>query len=308
MSRKRLTTATLQDRTRHASSEQAADLAFRLLGPAASDKELITAGATLHRNLGPEALAGIHTAASRIAQETGEDFPGPDENEGPPQPEPEETQNYVEEHVAAPDHVVLDTVVNKLSPTVDPTASSRQAADDDEDDAADMPDMEEPDDVEGGEEDYVEDESDEYEDMEDSGDMEDEDMEDPEEDYDESASDEPSLDDFMDDSDDTGDAGGDEPGLEGSTSADQGGSEEYYDDYPEDDREFSVSDLEALQDLGVEEVPGVMAGKQKRNGKRAASRQQQQFRPSRTRTASRGGGDEFEGVFGTPDLGDMFLH
>jgi hypothetical protein len=277
-------------------------LAFRLLGPAASDKELITAGATLHRSLGPQALAGIHTAASRIAQETGEDFPGPDANEGPPQPEPEETQNYVEEHVAAPDHVVLDTVVNKLSPTVDPTASSRAAAE--EDDAEDMPEMEEPDDVEGGEEDYVEDEADEYEDMEDMGDMEDEDLDEPEEDYEEGSEDEPGLDDFMEDSDDMG--GGD-AGLEGTTSTDQGGSEEYYDDYPEDDREFSVSDLEALQDLGVEQVPGVMSSKKDRKGQRAASKQQ--FRPSRTRTASRsGGGDEFEGVFGTPDLGDMFLH
>lgn len=304
MSRKRLTAATLQDRKRHASSEQAADLAFRLLGPAASDKELITAGATLHRSLGPKALSGVHLMASRIAQETGEDFPGPDANEGPPQPEPEETQNYVEEHVAAPDHVVLDTVVNKLSPTVDPTASSRAAADDDEDDA-DMPDVEDPEDVEGGDDDYVEDESDEFEDLEDSGDMEDEDMEDPEEDYSESMDDEPGLDDFMDDSDDMG---GDDVGS--TTSSDQGGSEDYYDNPPEDDREFSVSDLEALQDLGVEEVPGVMASSKKknRNGKRAASRQQQ-FRPSRTRTASRAGdGDEFEGIFGTPDLGDMFLH
>lgn len=296
MARKRLTTATLQDRQRHASSEKAADLAFKLLGPAASDRELIKAGAMLHQSLGVKKLANLHGQASRIAQETGEDFPGPDENEGPPQPNPSVSQDYSEEHVTSPDHVVLDTVVNRGSPTVDPTAS-RKAADEE-----DTPDLEDPDDVEGGDD---EDHVDSYDDSEDMDDMEDEDMEDPEEDYDEDEDvgdeDEPGLDDFMDDGDSASDGG--------STSSDQGGSEEYYDDYSED-RDFDQADAEALKDLGMEDIPGVTSSRKKaRNGSRAASKKNQ-FRPSRTRTASSaaGRGDEFESVFGTPDLGDMFLH
>ena len=320
MTRKRLTAATLQSSSRQASGEKAIDLASRLLGRGATDQELVTAGRVLFRGLQARGLNELHALTARVAAESGEDFPV-DNDEGPTQPESRDTQKYVAEHELTPDHAVLDVVMNEKTPTQNPTAakpaakpaakanvkkSAQYAAEEDEDfedfDSEVKPSLEDPEEVEDAEDVYVEDEDLEDEDLEDE-DLEDEDLED--EDHEAAESEDFELAEHDEDGhDEDHDEEGDEDEIDLDDVLEEGGDE---------DDDFTMEDMEDLEALGVD---GVLVGSAKKRKAskfdpkpRKASSKKEAFRPSRTRVAAKeGSSDEFEQVFGTPDVSSEFVN
>jgi len=307
MARKRLTAATLEGQEKLRVGQLACDLSMKIMGAAATDDELVTAGRLLHEGLGDQRIARLHRMASKVAQEIGEDFPGVDDDGS--QPESRDTQAHVAEHELTPDHAVLDVVINEQTPTQDPTAAGRKADEDEKDDEED-PSLEEPEDMEEDQEDYVVDEEGETmegeEDMdeeEEEEDMDEETMEgeeDMDEDYEE--------DDEDYDDEDTEDYGDEEPTMEDAEAAfNQEDADDYYEGYDDDDREFTLEDMEELEDLGVDGVlvsSGKKASRKSKKGKKGRTAGKS-FRPSRNRAAA-GQEDEFSSVFGVPDVGSTF--
>jgi len=122
MARQRLTNATLQDVARTASAEQTVALAERLMGPGATDREVVAAAKKLQA-LGPVKVRELRAMSERVATETsrmagngGEDVLP---EAGPAQPDPTDTQAYVKEIETTPDHAVLDSLTkkDKIAPT-----------------------------------------------------------------------------------------------------------------------------------------------------------------------------------------------
>jgi hypothetical protein len=279
--RKRLTAATLDDGRKMAAALEATDLATRILGSSATDTELVTAGSILLKGLGPKGITAMNKKARSICAELGEDYPGPDE-EGD-QSECRDTEQYATEHELSPDKSVLDTVLNKKSPTQDPTASKKTASDD-EDDDPEMPEMEEPEEVEGMDDDYVDEDDDDDWDEEDDMD-----------------------DDYEDGYDDEFDMDGSDETAEWTEMEDDIDQEAYYDDYEDDDREFTMEDAEELEDLGFDGV--MVASKDSKKSRKASKIQKAKSnRPSRVRKASSPQVNEFNQVFDVPDTGDTFLY
>jgi hypothetical protein len=288
MSRKRLTASTLESENKIQSAIISASLSQRLLGASASDDEIVAVGKVLSASISDQNLQKIHSLTAKIAAEMGEKYPIDDDGE----PKPEETQNYVIEHELTPDHAVLDVVMNKKSPTQNPTASLKQAAEAEcEEDEEDMEKTSSVNASDEEDDDLVEDPSELEEEME----------EDEDDGLDDSDSDDLDSEEEEDEEDDldampTVDDGEDEESIIDSA-YDQESADEYYDNR-EDDGEFTEEDMQDLEDLGLE---GVLTNKKP---KKSSKKSKKEFRPSRVRKAS--SGDSFDQVFGTPDLGDLF--
>lgn len=342
MARRRLTSATLEDIEQKGGALYAADLSARLLGRGATDNELVTAGALLFRGLGPKGIKKLHRMASAVFSETGESF-GTESDEidaGPvPQPDPSKTQDYVSHVETPPNESVLPVAMHSTKPpaeTHEPTgyrAGGTRRAKDEEEDEDDLPSMEEEDkDDDFNAEDFEEDEDD--DDGEEEGDEEEDDDdawgekagqdedEETDEDFDGGEDDEDHDEDFDDldggeetaglDDMDHMDEFGDEPidfheGGEGEGQFEGIDQEAYYDEESDEvmsgqeNKEFDDHDVERLRrHLGLKGLKG-----SKKKG-RAASKGG--FRPSRTRVANSGGssGNEFDSVFGVPDVSDEF--
>lgn len=312
MSRKRLTAATLESQNALKVGIMAAHLSQRLLGPGASDDEIVTAGRILKKAASDGSLEELHKLTAKVASDMGDKFPIDDDGE----PDPSDTQSYVAEHELSPDKSVLDVVLHKKNPVKNPAASKVKAcgesdleASEDEDVTAGasedenddpvaslikaedesedeiMPDIEEPSDMEDGlEEEFID---------EDSEMMEDGFME------------EPSLDPEMDEveSIEDDDFTEDETDLSAEYNGDE--AEDYYAENGEDDdKEFTTEDLNELESLGVE---GVMTSSKKSRKEKKTRTAKKGFRPSRVRFASQGSSDEFGMVFDAPDVNEYFM-
>jgi hypothetical protein len=338
--RKRLTAATLDHFDRQAVSEQAVDLAARVLGAGATDNEVIAAGKLFITRLQPYGVKNLHRMASRIAADTGDVFPV-DENEGPDQPESRNTADYVAQHDLTPDHAVMDVVLNERTPTQNPTARRKRAKaqqqklsrsrrrakeeeDEDEDVTAEVnyaaadddldtdndddvdeddldPDLENPDDLEMDLDDHVDTDDDTDLDTDDDTDLDTDNTPDMD------LSDVDDVD--GDDNVDIDDLGMDDDDVDLDMDGDEG---------PGDNEEFTMDDMEELENLGVDGVlvssnrkPTKYRPDRKSTKKKAGRKSTQQegsFRPSRTRLAGRGdsGSAEFDAVFGVPDVGREF--
>jgi len=291
MARRRLTASTLDTVRTLSIGGKAVDIVARLLGSGATDREIVATGRFLRKAAGDKGIETLHRLASRIAAEAGEDFPNNMEDESPN--DPRNTQDYVAEHEVTPDHAVMDVVLNERKPTQNPTAR-RRAKDDAE------PELEDPNELENDEEDFVDD------DLEDENGSASEVVEDDEIDEE----DEDEIDEEDGDEEDGDEEDGDEEAGDDEEDGDKedDGVDSYdhkYDDDEDDSRvdeddnegEFTIDDMEKLEDLGVD---GVLTSSKKRP--RKASKK---FRPSRTRVASQED-NEFNSVWGQPDVSGEF--
>jgi len=372
MARKRLTSATLDDVQGQRVGGQAIDIASRILGPGASDSELVASARYLKRVAGDQGINALHRLASKVASESGEDFPGDLVDEG--ENDPRETQNYVAEHEVTPDHAVLDVVMNERTPTQNPTAAkgkdkpkdkpkdkkakagpakkpAKPVKASDDLDEEEEPDLDSPDDVEMDEEDHVDD--DDLDDAEDLGDVEDvldDDMEDDDDSLEDSFEDEDDLDDDVPDDEAFGDDDDMDVNDDGDMDMELGS----------DDGDFTMDDMEELENMGVDGVltsshtgsaadstrarrssdgtvvrgrkaatlasrdtqrdsrrayEESLANQRDSRGRRSAGRKTRRsdreetpsYRPARTRVASAdSGANEFDGVWGDPDVSSEF--
>lgn len=312
--RKRLTAATIESQKNFKVGGLAVDISSKLLGRGASDDEIVKVGKMLKASLGEEKISELHSTIVKIAAESGEK--AFDEGD---QPNVSETQKYVAEHELNPSASVLDVVLNEKNPTQDPTAAKKTASEEKPEEKSEE--KKEP--VKAEKEEETEEKTAGLEDLDldEPEDLGDEDLDD--EVLDEELGEEP-LEDEFDDSDldddlgiedvegddfldeeegelDTDDVdeldalnlGEDETDLTASAELQDPPDIEDH-DLDQDNREFGEDDFADLQDLGLPSE--IKASKSRKAG----------FKPSRVRVAA-GSRDEFEGVFGTPDLGDNFV-
>lgn len=175
MIRRRLTAETLDSQQQTQEAEQAVIMAGTLLGPAASDDEVIRTAKVL-RKLPASELRNILATRKNIQSETRRFAAGsPDgaadllEETGPTQPDPTNTQALVKGIMTTPDHAVLDSLQKKSVHA--PTASRRRMA---EETTPDLDDLGEDDDL-----DDLDDLEDDTDDLGDEGDLgEDDDLDD----------------------------------------------------------------------------------------------------------------------------------
>jgi hypothetical protein len=129
MSRQRLTTETLSDRTRKAHAERCVAAAEDFLGKGATDAEVKRVASSFMK-MQPDEVermrgirSSVQTETSRLAADSSE----PDVDEGGPrQPDPTDSQAYVKEIYVTPDHAVLDSLSKK--PKHSPAASAKRRA------------------------------------------------------------------------------------------------------------------------------------------------------------------------------------
>lgn len=132
MARQRLTNQTLTQVARVANAEHAVALAEKMLGPGASDREVVAAARQLQA-MGAGKIRNLNAMSERIATETGRmaGNGGVDvlPEAGPNQPDPTDTQAYVKEIETTPDHSVADSLTkrDKIAPTATRRRPTRKA-------------------------------------------------------------------------------------------------------------------------------------------------------------------------------------
>lgn len=314
MVRKRLTASTLMDSSREASGVQVVDLTQRLLGKGASDSEIVAAGRLLYKGLGSRGINALHRLARRITAEAGEPFNPADDDVG--ENNPVKTQDYVSEHEITPDHSVLDVVLNERTPTHNPTAKNRKEKEEDITSADTSGEKEttlkDPKDLEEDVEDFVKDkEEDEEEDEEEEELVEDEEEEEEEEP--EEPEEKVKHKDEAETEEEDEETPGEEEGdlLEEPTLEREEGEDEEEPELEDSDGEFTLDDMEELEQAGVD---GVLTSSKRRSSslprRKQASAQQKgkkaNFKPSRTRVAAPDPERDFDILFGVPDVSRHF--